>query len=117
MIRTQNFEPNVQFNSNVSLSNFVLSTDTSKSNSTIGTFSGICSGGWKEEENRVRSRPACLESETNLPWSLGHVQLGPNALYVLQACIYKSVKTGLFLKSRVATSNANFNMFVLVFTF
>ena len=35
-----------------------------------------------------------------------------SAINVLQACIYKSVKTCLFLKSHVATSNANFNIFM-----
>ena len=40
-----------------------------------------------------------------------------NAINDLQGCIFKSVNTGLFLKSRVATSNANFNMFMFVFTF
>ena len=45
MIRTQNFEPNIDFDFDVSVSNCMLSTDTSKSNSTLGTFSGICPGG------------------------------------------------------------------------
>ena len=39
-----------------------------------------------------------------------------NAINLLQACIYKSVETCLFLISHVATSNANFNVFMLVFT-
>ena len=45
MIRTQNFEPKVNFDFNVSVSNCMLSTETSKSKSTLGTFSGICPGG------------------------------------------------------------------------
>ena len=45
MIRTHNFEPNVKFDFDVSVSNCMLSTDTSKSNSTFGTFSGISPGG------------------------------------------------------------------------
>ena len=40
-----------------------------------------------------------------------------NAINVLQACIYKSVKTGLFLKSLIAPRVAKFNMLMLVFTF
>ena len=45
MIRTHNFDPNIEFNFDVSVSNCMLSTDTSKSNWTLGTFSGICPGG------------------------------------------------------------------------
>ena len=45
MIRTHNFEANVEFDFDVSVSNCMLSAGTSKSNSTLGTFSGICSGG------------------------------------------------------------------------
>ena len=45
MIRTHNFDPNVQFNFDVSVSNCMLSTDTLKANWTLGTFSGICPGG------------------------------------------------------------------------
>ena len=36
-----------------------------------------------------------------------------NAIKVLQACIYKSLNTGLFLKPFVATSVANFNNIML----
>ena len=45
MIRTHNFEPNVKFDFDVSVSNCMLSTDTSKLNLTLGTFKGICPGG------------------------------------------------------------------------
>ena len=38
--------PNVKFDFNVSVSNCMLSTDTSKLNLTLGTFSGICPGGF-----------------------------------------------------------------------
>ena len=40
MIRTHNFEPNVEFDFDVSVSNCMLSTDTMKSNLTLGTFIG-----------------------------------------------------------------------------
>ena len=46
MIRTLNFKPNVEFDFNVSVSNCMLSTDTSKLNLTLGTFIGICPGGF-----------------------------------------------------------------------
>ena len=49
MIRTHNFEPNVKFDFDVSASNCMLS-DTSKSNSTLCTFGGICQITW----SRVR---------------------------------------------------------------
>ena len=45
MIRTLNFEPNVKFDFDVSVINRMLSADTPKSNSTLGTFSCICPGG------------------------------------------------------------------------
>ena len=42
--------------------------------------------------------------------------LKANAMKFLQACIFKSVQTGLF-KSLVAISVAKFKMFMIVFTF
>ena len=36
---------------------------------------------------------------------------------ILQACIYKSVNAGLFLKSLVATNFVKFNKHILIFTF
>ena len=39
------------------------------------------------------------------------------AINIFQACIYKSVKTGLFLKSNVAPRLVKFNMLLPVFTF
>ena len=45
MIRTHNFEPNDEFDFDVSVSSCMLSTDTLKLNSTLGTFSGICPRG------------------------------------------------------------------------
>ena len=46
MVRTHNLEPNVEFEFDVSVNNCMLSTDTSKSNLTLGTFSGIYPGGF-----------------------------------------------------------------------
>ena len=40
-----------------------------------------------------------------------------NALNVLQACIYKSVKTGLFLKSIIAPRVVKFNILMPIFAF
>ena len=37
-----------------------------------------------------------------------------NAINILQACIYKSVKTGLFLKAIIASHVVKFNMLMLV---
>ena len=45
MIRTHNLEPNVELDFDVTVSNCMLSTDTSDSNLTLGTFIGICPGG------------------------------------------------------------------------
>ena len=40
-----------------------------------------------------------------------------NAINVLQVCIYKSVKTGLFLKLNIAPRVVKNNMLMPVFTF
>ena len=40
-----------------------------------------------------------------------------NAIKILQACIHKSVNTGLFLKSIIAPHVVKFNMLMPVFTF
>ena len=40
----------------------------------------------------------------------GELQPGPNAINILQACIYKSVNTGLFLKSLLAPSIVKLNV-------
>ena len=50
-------------------------------------------------------------------WSIAVSTPEANAIKVLQVCIYKSVKTCRLLKSRVATNNVIFNMFMFVFTF
>ena len=46
VVYDENFGPNIEFDFNVSVSNCILSTDTSKSSSMLGTFSGICPGGF-----------------------------------------------------------------------
>ena len=45
--------------------------------------------------------------------------MGPvaNAINVLQALIYKSVKTGLLLRSLIASRAVKFNILMPVFTF
>ena len=48
LIRTHNFEHNVEFDFDVSVSNCMLSTDSSKSNLMFGTFRSICPGGKKQ---------------------------------------------------------------------
>ena len=45
MKRSHNVQPNVEFNFDVSVRDCMLSTDTCKSKSTLGPFSGICPGG------------------------------------------------------------------------
>ena len=40
-----------------------------------------------------------------------------NVINALQACIYKSVKTGIFLKSIIAPRAVKFNKLIPVFTF
>ena len=49
-------------------------------------------------------------------WPVFELQPVANAINVLQACIYKSVNIGLFLKSLVATNLVKFNKRMLVFT-
>ena len=44
MIRTHNFEPNVEFDFDVCVDSIQLLTHTLKLNSTLGTFSGMCPG-------------------------------------------------------------------------
>ena len=39
-----------------------------------------------------------------------------NAINILQACIYKSVKTGQFLKTIISPYVVKFNLLMLVFT-
>ena len=56
MIRSHYFKPNVEFDFDVSVSNCMLSTDTSKSNSTLGTFNGICIGGFKNRRQNERQK-------------------------------------------------------------
>ena len=45
------------------------------------------------------------------------IQPGTNAINILQACIYKFVKTGQFLGSMKKTCVVKFNILMLVFTF
>ena len=42
---------------------------------------------------------ADMRSDTNAPFIVINPRLVTNAINILQACIYKSVKFGLFLKS------------------
>ena len=47
---------------------------------------------------------------------MSSIQAAANAVKLLQACTYKSVNTGLFLTSLVATIIVKLNMLILVFT-
>ena len=58
--------------------------------------------------------PSCLVMSPNKMVAKPFVT---NALSILQACIYKSVKTGLFLKPFIDTRVVKFNKMMPVFTF
>ena len=69
MIRTHYFEPNVDFDFDVSVSNCMLSTNTSKLNLTLGTFSGICPGGFEP------SLVCGSEKETHFKWEKNFLKI------------------------------------------
>ena len=64
----------------------------------------------------IKSRKAKQQAQTANREAEGSHPV-TNAIKVLQACIYKSVKRGLFLKSIIVPHVVKFNMLMLVFTF
>ena len=70
--------------------------------------------GWGAKEAVVYDPKVGVKRNTTLGVSVRPVA---NAIKVLQACIYKSVKTGPFFKSLFASRIVKFNMLMPVFTF